>query len=173
MIETWTRPQEIAKLQELAKDKVCLEIGTWKGATAVAMGQVAKQVITIDTHKGDIHTGPADTYNIFMYNLKDAGLEDRVLVMVGESKDILPQLGINAFDLIFIDATHTYDAVMLDSTLSYPLLKENGIMVWHDYDENNLGHTLTGAIDRFTQEHNMKRIDLTMNLVTYARTSIQ
>jgi predicted O-methyltransferase YrrM len=169
MIETWTRPQELEKLGDLARNKECLEIGTWKGASAVAMAQAGAQVVTIDTHTGDPMTGPADTLSIFLANLAKYGVEDKVEYWVGTSEEVLPGLPEDSFDLVFIDATHTYEAVMTDSTLSYPLLRLGGMMVWHDYDESNRGHTLTGAIEDFTQAHNMKRIDLTMNLVTYAK----
>ena len=37
------------------------------------------------------------------------------------------------FDLIYIDADHRFDTVLLDTILSWPLLKPGGFLVWDDY----------------------------------------
>ena len=39
----------------------------------------------------------------------------------------------NKFDLIFIDGGHTYSIVKNDSEKSFKMLRENGIILWHDF----------------------------------------
>ena len=36
-------------------------------------------------------------------------------------------------DLIFIDADHTYNAVVNDSNKAMEMLRPGGVLVWHDY----------------------------------------
>jgi hypothetical protein len=43
------------------------------------------------------------------------------------------------FDLVFLDADHTYEGVKKDIELWYPLIKKNGILSGHDYGFNNTG----------------------------------
>jgi predicted O-methyltransferase YrrM len=38
-----------------------------------------------------------------------------------------------SFDLIYIDGDHTRAGVMVDSLLSWPLLRSDGILIWDDY----------------------------------------
>jgi hypothetical protein len=42
------------------------------------------------------------------------------------------------FDLIFVDADHRFESVMNDTQVALALLAENGVVVWHDYQ--NLHH---------------------------------
>ena len=39
----------------------------------------------------------------------------------------------NKFDLIFIDGGHTYSIVKNDSEKSFRMLRQNGIILWHDF----------------------------------------
>ena len=38
-----------------------------------------------------------------------------------------------SYDLIFIDADHSYEGVRRDTALGLPLVAPNGYIVWHDY----------------------------------------
>jgi hypothetical protein len=38
-----------------------------------------------------------------------------------------------SYDLIFIDADHSYESVRNDTELILPLLSPTGFVVWHDY----------------------------------------
>jgi predicted O-methyltransferase YrrM len=46
---------------------------------------------------------------------------------------ILSQSFLNYFDLIYIDGSHQAPDVLSDATLSFPLLKVGGIMIFDDY----------------------------------------
>lgn len=64
---------------------------------------------------------------------------------------------IDSFDFIYIDGDHTADAVYKDAILSFPLLKQGGIMAFDDYlwhhDTNNPELEPKLGIDRFLYEH--------------------
>lgn len=46
---------------------------------------------------------------------------------------ILNQNFLNYFDLIYIDGSHEAPDVLSDATLSFPLLKVGGVMIFDDY----------------------------------------
>ena len=37
-------------------------------------------------------------------------------------------------DLVFVDASHAYEAVLNDSLQAFKLISDTGIIVWDDYD---------------------------------------
>ena len=67
----------------------------------------------------------------FKSNLKD--YLNRTIVIQDYSQNVLPILAPNTFDVIYIDGDHTSQAALRDATLSFPLLKSGGLMVFDDY----------------------------------------
>lgn len=64
------------------------------------------------------------------------------------------------FDLIYIDADHTYDAVKNDLYAWYPKLKSGGILSGHDYCDYYIKTTNTifgvvAAVDEFVKENDL------------------
>lgn len=167
-VHTFTRDGEREALIELAKDKNVLELGTWVGRSAMEMATTAKSVITIDTHEGDIHTGPADTRDMVNYNLDRYKIYN-VIPVTGKNSVILPALesGRYKFDLIFIDASHDYRSVLEDSYLCWPLLAGNGLMAWHDYGQS--GADTAPAVNEFVTDKNMRLYALVECLIVYQR----
>jgi predicted O-methyltransferase YrrM len=56
------------------------------------------------------------------------------------------------FDFIYIDASHTAPDVLTDACVAWPLLKDNGIMVFDDYlwgDIRDILHRPKVAVDAF------------------------
>lgn len=149
-IHSYTTGKQGALLQRLAVNKTCLEVGAWHGFTTVCMAQTAKMVYSIDNHRGDIHLGRRDTLQPFLASLQKYKVLPKVAILIGESTDILPRLERQSFDLIFIDATHTYEAVKKDIELSFPLLTFGGLIAFHDYEEKgNTDFGVTQAVDEF------------------------
>ena len=67
----------------------------------------------------------------------------------------------NVFDLIYIDADHTYESVKNDLNSWYSKLKNGGIFAGHDYCEYYIESTKTKfgvvkAVDEFVHE---KKLD--------------
>lgn len=71
--------------------------------------------------------------NTFLYNIKETGFENQVIVYDGQSKDILPKLNDKRYDIIFIDGNHAAPFVLTDAVMSWFLLKEDGLMIFDDY----------------------------------------
>ncbi|MCX6896561.1 MAG: class I SAM-dependent methyltransferase [Verrucomicrobia bacterium] len=49
------------------------------------------------------------------------------------------------YDLIFVDADHRFESVVNDTRVAMSLLAENGVLVWHDYQQENHFHGLNGV----------------------------
>lgn len=75
------------------------------------------------------------TKEIFLHNIIESTNSDKVIVRQGFSNKILPSLILEnkLYDIILIDGNHTAPYVMIDSIMSWELLKIDGIMIFDDY----------------------------------------
>ncbi len=140
-------PEEAAELQRLSTRRICLEIGSFYGKSTVCMAEVAMEVHAVDTWKvdGDGQTQLAEiNETIFKTFLHTITGYTNIFTHIGKSAEQVPPLADNYFDLVFIDATHTYEGVMEDVAVSFPKLKYNGVFVFHDYGTWN---EVTSAVD--------------------------
>ena len=111
---------EVAMLQGIAYEiPSCrfLEIGTYRGETAANLASGCIEVVTVDVNKeaGEFCKG--------MSNVKQ--VTDNSITMDWDK--------LGKFDLIFIDGNHSYVGVKADTENAIRVLKEGGIIVWHDY----------------------------------------
>lgn len=147
-------------------DLQVLEIGSWYGASALSWGQGLKEhngaqgtITCVDgwvpffdrsLHKDDVYVameqslGSDAAYNIFLHNIKTLPSTLRCQHLRGQSDHILPLLKPGSFDVVFIDADHTYEPVKKDILLSMPLVKEGGVICgddlnlqMHEVDQKN------------------------------------
>ena len=136
-----------------------LEIGVWQGASTVMWANLfpETQITCIDTFDGGTQMDASvDPESSFDFNTKP--FADRVIKIKSDSFTALVEL-INQrkkYQLIYIDALHTVDNVIVDSVLSWNLLSSGGIMLWDDYWWSLPGESKTNirhAIDFFIQQH--------------------
>lgn len=131
---------EATQLIKLAIGKTILEVGSFKGLSASLMAKVAARVSCVDTFmahdNGKDQTQEVRTLDEFKRAVSPFS---NVTWFVGTSEQAAtsPDGPQGQFDMIFIDAMHTYDACSQDIELWWPRLKPGGIMAFHDY-----GHTL-------------------------------
>jgi hypothetical protein len=83
----------------------------------------------IDVFWGDLLTQFTD-------NLKISGFLDKATIIKGFSADKLKDLSPHSFHIIYIDASHDAASVLTDAILSWPLLKDGGILIFDDYKLN-------------------------------------
>jgi predicted O-methyltransferase YrrM len=131
-----------------------LEIGSWYGASALSWAQGLKihnkgqgSVTCIDAwqpffdrslHKDEVYVameqalGSDVAYNIFLHNISTIAPSIMRQHLRGQSDNILPFLRDKAFDVVFIDADHTYAPVKKDILLSMRLVKDGGVICGDD-----------------------------------------
>lgn len=138
---------------DVSKPKVIIEVGSWKGGSAINMARLAPgaKIYCVDHWLGgcdhvtadcafrqgvhrDTHGWPGIYYQ-FLHNVAVSGLRDRVVPVPMMTKDgatLLQMHGIQA-DLIYIDADHDEGPVREDILNYLPLLKSGGFMFGDDY----------------------------------------
>jgi predicted O-methyltransferase YrrM len=137
-----------------------LEIGSWAGGSTITFAEAIKKynggrgkVVAVDAWQSFHWTNSASwriekpshmimekalkegkIFDLFLHNIKSAGVENLVEIKRGWSKDILPTLQTESFDLIFIDGSHFYKDVLLDLQNSTLLLKNWGVICGDDLE---------------------------------------
>jgi predicted O-methyltransferase YrrM len=145
--------RDAATLDRLIKKRarpgmIVFELGTYTGRSAMTMLPHIKlmqgKLYCVDWFRGnpgvtaEITTSyqKHNILEIFLNNIKEAGYEDYVTVLVGTSHDVSCIVAQNSADLIFIDADHRYSKVKSDILQWCPKLKPGGVICGHDFDRH-------------------------------------
>ena len=143
-IQGW---MEDCSLEWLAEQASChraiVEIGSWLGKSTRALAENTHGVVyAVDTWIGSHDDGNtlhrdilADKpegwlFDEFKRNMEDL---DNILIMKMTSLKAAEKLKGQRFDMIFIDASHNYEAVKSDILAWRPLLTDGGLFCGHDY----------------------------------------
>lgn len=133
-----------------------VEIGTWKGKSAVYMGEKMKEVrkimnfYTIDLFlsRDNDHKQFIDVEDLYKEAVKNIEpVKDVVNIIKGSSHEIYNNFEDGSIDFLFIDGGHTYECVKKDLQLWFPKVKYKGIISGHDYEERSAG--IRKAVDEF------------------------
>jgi predicted O-methyltransferase YrrM len=119
-----------------------VELGAWLGKSSAYLCDKAtyQNITIIDTWKGSPNelttthklATEVDIYDLFLQNMGDR----KYNVIKGESKVAAKMFLKESLDVVFIDLTHTYDAVKEDIKLWLPKVKKGGFIAGDDYHEN-------------------------------------
>lgn len=135
-IEGWFLPVQGDILQLFCKDRIYLEIGSYKGRSTICAAEVAQQVYAVDTFKakkdGQTQHERFTTLDEFEQNI--SGYKN-IKYYVGESTKIADEFKEHSIDIIFIDGMHDYESVISDKENWWPKLKVGGYMIFHDYSK--------------------------------------
>lgn len=145
--------------QVLAEKDECrvLEVGTWLGGTAIPMADAGAKVFCVDTWKGTDTDRTGDLAKVAGEN----GVYDEFVRRIGDrfSRSIFPRQATSAeaaswgwpqkFDIIFLDADHSYEAVKADIEAWLPHLAEDGIICGHDYSVAQFPGVARAVNERF------------------------
>jgi predicted O-methyltransferase YrrM len=116
-----------------------VEIGAYKGRSTCYMAERIRELRldikfeVVDTFEGDEHIGAIDSWPDFAENLTRAGLLSSIVVHRRLSVAAAEDFADDSLDFVFIDATHTYDAVSRDLSAWWPKVKAGGLLAGHDY----------------------------------------
>ena len=173
----WNGKSELFKtLIEDLRPKTIIEVGTWKGQSAITMGNAIKnlglstKIHCVDTWLGaiefqgflkDTHernlvlkNGYPQVYFQFLSNVVHHGLEDIILPFPNTSENGYRYFKENNVspELIYIDASHEEDDVYRDITNYYNLLSVGGVIFGDDYI-SWVG--VNKSVNRFAEENNL------------------
>ncbi len=133
-----------------------IEVGTWKGASAIGMGEIARdlgldmKILCVDTWLGsnpelwdeeetsrDLmrRHGFPQIYFQFLANVIKTECESVIFPLPMTSACAAKYLSRKsvAVDFIYIDAGHDFDEVQVDLDNYWPLLKPGGVLLGDDY----------------------------------------
>lgn len=161
------------------KPSLIIEVGTWKGMSAMHMADIGKElgipdleICCVDTWLGSpgvwtkknevadilkMKDGWPMLYFTFMKNVVERGHHDVITPMPMPSDMgyfVLKQRKVKA-DMIYIDAGHEYESCKRDLNLYIDLLDDDGIMLGDDY-ETFPG--VTEAAHEFADERGMELV---------------
>ena len=151
-----------AQFINMTRPDLVIEVGVWKGVSAIALGSAMKTyfqggtLVTVDTWLGAIEfvinqrkrdsvdpqrdmeykNGWPNVYHRFLSNVVLKGLKDYVVPLPMTSRmahDILFADKVQA-DLIHLDAAHEYADVKEDIDLWWGMLRPGGVFLGDDYN---------------------------------------
>lgn len=128
-----------------------LEVGTYCGKSAIYLGAAAREggghVVSVDHHRGseenqagwehhdaslvDPGSGRMDTLPLARRAIEQAGLEDRVVLAVGEST-VVASVWCTPLGLLFIDGGHGEQVAWADYGAWTPKVAPGGYLAIHD-----------------------------------------
>lgn len=126
---------------DVPEDGTIVELGTYKGRTAVALAQSGRRVYCVDRFQPEDYGfnplpdhrdgkfSAAEVYrNADRYGCKLGVLVGDTTEMAWDWKHLIQR----PIDLLFIDADHRYEKVKADFEAWGPFVKPNGIIVFDD-----------------------------------------
>ncbi|MGQ0677790.1 MAG: class I SAM-dependent methyltransferase [Rhodospirillales bacterium] len=126
-----------------AKPVEALEIGSWEGRSAVFFLEFMPKcrLVCVDTFAGSPEhlENPDWRANLPLiekrFDANTAAYKGRVEKIRLNSVAALDGLSKakRGFDLIYVDGSHRRDDVLVDTLLSWPMLKPGGRLIWDDY----------------------------------------
>jgi hypothetical protein len=141
----------------LTKPFLIVEVGSWKGRSAINMAKIAKknllscEILCIDTWLGSpehwlkqepdwysslqIKNGFPRLYFTFLANVVNNQCSDLITPFPSTSENaaaILKQFR-RKIDMCYIDAAHEYEPVMRDLEIYWDLMAEDSILIGDDY----------------------------------------
>lgn len=161
------------------KPELIIEVGTWKGQSAITMAKALKEngsgkIICVDTWLGSpehwfskkedrkphlrLKDGYPGLFYQFLANVKKEKLQEQVIPLpntsINAAKMIGEHLALKA-DLIYIDGAHEEEQVAVDLRMYWKLLKKGGVMVGDDYAWTGVKK----AADSFAKENNLTMLN--------------
>lgn len=138
-IQRWDLISELIKRNNY---KVIAEIGVNKGINALEIlkqcQNILKRFYLIDT----------DISKVFEYDGWFRKYEIARFIRL-ESKQAVKCIEDNELDLVYIDASHSYENVKQDIELWFPKIKVGGIICGHDYDSINSPGVVRAVNEKF------------------------
>ena len=155
-----TEAQRTKLMENVHPGDRVLEVGTWHGATIsmLAEAQPEAAFVSVDIFR---HLGPENWF---------ANRRDNMTVYVGTVQELRGFAAPESFDLVIVDADHTYPVCYRDLCVAVALVKRDGKIFAHDYDtETHRWPGVIKSVTKFCAKHNWRVIGSTGTLVEMER----
>ena len=143
----WLTQAVAEECRRLGRPPMCVELGAWCGASAMALAEGGAYVISVDTFRGlDQFTGKealgrlgegrGSTFDLFVKNIFNYGYAGRVVSVVATSLEAahLFRLAGAFIDVLCHDADHDKVAVLADLAAWWPMITPGGLVIGHDWN---------------------------------------
>lgn len=152
------------------KHSICVEIGVFEGTFSKQIQDIINpsKLYMIDLFSGICDSGNEDgnfvvkrDLNQCYNNLKEYVQDKPNLVLIkGNSMDILKSFEDNSVDMVYIDGDHSYEGCKRDLEISFQKVKSGGWIMGHDYEmnmrktRNYYDFGVKKAVDEFCEKRN-------------------
>lgn len=182
MCETFAEMFRNGLLKKSKNDKIrIIEVGSWKGLSTVTMAQECKHmgyknvdIIAVDTWLGapefwtwglndptrrislNAVNGYPSVFYTFTKNVKARGHHDMIRpfpISSVQGAEVLKHYNMKA-DIIYVDASHEYEAVLQDIEKYWDILDKGGMIFGDDYTKYWPG--VIKAVDEFAEKNDLK-----------------
>lgn len=151
--------------KKLPQNGIIAEIGVWQCKNAKKLYEYCKpsEMVLVDIWKtikkrGDEKNRSKQIWEQYYQKaLGFAKSHDNITVIRGESVKTSKTFEDHYFDIIYIDAGHSYESCLADLNAWYPKIKPGGILCGHDYNENkSKRYGVVKAVDEFKKKNNLE-----------------
>jgi hypothetical protein len=128
-----------------------LEIGTYEGRSTCWI--LDNMMININSRMDAIDSFVEDEklYESFVKNISISKNPEKMKIWAGDSRVYLPIFlkMDKKYDFIYVDGSHKTENVIIDGLCAYHLLKDNGVIIFSNYDYEEEGQlTVKPALDK-------------------------
>ncbi len=126
--------------KEVDRGDAIVEIGSWKGKSTICLGRGTQggngaKTFAVDPHIGSSEHhkmfGEVDTYQEFLQNIKNAGIEEYIKPIHKTSEEASKNFH-EPIGFLFVDGAHEFKFVQLDIKSWFSKVKDGGIIAFHD-----------------------------------------
>jgi len=138
-------------LRFIPNNKICAEIGVFNGSFSeiilkenkpsrlylIDCWGPTKNILynNVDISYQSIECGN-QKYHEILHKFKNEILHNKVKIIRSFSEDCVDMFPDNFFDWIYLDSDHTYENVLNNLKLYNKKVKDNGLIIGHDYTNN-------------------------------------
>ena len=149
--------------------RIC-EMGVLKGDFAEVIYALCepKEFVLVDAWQGEVISGNVNGMNLERFDGEDLyhyvserfSMEKSIKILREFTTKALKNFPDNYFDMIYIDADHTYKAVAKDLKWAHKKIKNAGFIMGHDYEMNaektseSYEFGVKKAVDEFCDKNN-------------------
>jgi cephalosporin hydroxylase len=141
--------EQVLALLDVHRPKVCVELGTHRGGSAIAVARLVRQwggmVYGIDRWTDDVRIEHCQR------NIREAGVADSIILTQMDSvRASMHWPAERPIDYLYIDADHSHEGCLADLRVWWRFLRRGGLIAGDDYDDPRWG--VTPAWDEFEKE---------------------